>query len=84
MHIDQLDRAPEDWTVRAYEEHGMQKLRHFLINMPDKTTKQTLCIMPQTQEKPTSFRDIEDGNFWIINGQHSVEASKTMQGMDVP
>ena len=40
--------------------------------------------MPQTQEKPTSFRDIEGGNFWIINGQHSVEASKSMQGMDVP
>ena len=84
VHIDQLERAPEDWTVRAYEEHGMQKLRHFLINMPDRTTRQTLCIMPQTQEKPTSFHDIEDGNFWIINGQHSVEASKTMQGMDVP
>ena len=84
MHIDQLDRAPEDRTVRAYEEHGMQKLRHFLINMPDRTTRQILYIMPQTQEKPTSFRDIEDGNFWIINGQHSVEASKTMQGMDVP
>ena len=62
----------------------MQKLRHYLINMPDKSTRQILCIMPQTQEKPTSFRDIEDGNFWIINGQHSVEASKTMQGMDVP
>ena len=54
VHIDQLERAPEDWTVRAYEEHGMQKLRHFLINMPDRTTRQTLCIMPQTQEKPTS------------------------------
>ena len=84
MHIDQLDRTPEDWTVRPYEEHGMQKLRHFLINMPDRTTRQTLCIMSQTQEKPTSFRDIEDGNFWIINGQHSAEASKTMQSMDVP
>ena len=84
MHIDQLERAPEDWTVRAYEEHGMQKLRHYLINVPDRSTRQTLCIMPQTQERPTSFRDIEDGSFWIINGHHSVEASKTMQGMDVP
>ena len=84
VNIDQLERAPEDWTIRAYEEHGMQKLRHYLINMPDRSTRQTLCIMPQMQEKPTSFRDIEDGNFWIINGQHSVEASKTMQDMDVP
>ena len=23
VHIDQLERAPKDWTVRAYEEHGM-------------------------------------------------------------
>ena len=83
VHIDQLERAPEDWTVRAYEEHGMQKLRHYLINMLDRSTRQTLCIMPQTQERPTSFRNIEDENFWIINGQHSVEANKTMQGMDV-
>ena len=84
VNIDQLERAPEDWTVRAYEEHGMEKLQHYLINMRDRSTRQTLCIMPQTKEKPTSFRGIEDGNFWIINGQHSVEASKTMQDMDVP
>ena len=63
VYIDQLECALEDWTVRAYEEHGMQKLRHYLINMPDMSTRQTLCIMPQTQEKPTSSRDIEDGNF---------------------
>ena len=84
VNIDQLERAPEDWTVRAYEEHGMEKLKHYLINMPDRTARQTLCIMSQTKEKPTSFRDIEDGNFWIINGQHSVDASKTIQDMDVP
>ena len=84
VKIDQLERAPEDWTVRAYEEHGMEKLRHYLINMLDKSTRKTLSIMSQTKEKPTSFRDIEDMNSWIINGQLSVEASKTMQGMDVP
>ena len=84
VHIDQLERAPTDWTVRAYEEHGMEKLRHYLINMPDRSTKQTLCIMPQMKEKPTSFQEIEDGSFWIINGQHSVEASRSMQDMDVP
>ena len=39
VNIDHLERALEDWTVRAYEEHGMQKLRHYLINMPDRTTR---------------------------------------------
>ena len=46
VNIDHLERAPEDWTMRAYEEHGMEKLHHYLINMPDRSTKQTLCIMP--------------------------------------
>ena len=84
MHIDQLEHAPMDWTIQAYEEHDMEKLRHYLINMPNMTTRQTLCIMRQTKERPTSFGEIEDGNFWIINGQHNVEVSKTMQDMDVP
>ena len=62
----------------------MEKLCHYLINMPDKSTKQTLWIMPQIKERLTSFHKIEDGNFWIINGKHNIEASKTMQDMDIP
>ena len=62
----------------------MEKLRHYLINMPDRSTRQTLCIMPQTKERPASFQEIMDGSFWIINGQHSVEASRSMQDMDIP
>ena len=67
VHIDQLERAPADWTVRAYEEHGIEKLCHYLINMPDRSIRQTLCIMPQMKERPTFFCEIEDGNFWTIN-----------------
>ena len=84
VHIDQLKRASVDWTVWAYEKHGMEKLRHYLINMHDKSTRQTLCIMPKTKERLTSFCKIKDRNFWIINRQHNVEARKTMQDMDVP
>ena len=84
VHIDQLERALADSTARAYEEHGMEKLHHYLINMLDKSTRQTLCIMPHMKEKPTSFQEIEDGSFWIINRQHSVGASRSMQDMDVP
>ena len=47
--------------------------------MPDKSTRQTLCVMPVGfNEKPTEWKDIEKGRFYIINGQHSVEASKWM------
>ena len=47
--------------------------------MSDRSTRQTLCMMPVGfNEKPTEWKDIEKGKFFIINGQHSVEASKWM------
>ena len=82
--IDQLDFAPLDWMIRAYEKRGMEQMRHYFLNMPDRTAKQTICIMPQSAERPTSWDDIKEGRFWIINGQHSVAANQSIQGMDVP
>ena len=35
VRIDQLDFAPLDWTIRAYEERGMEQMRHYFLNMPD-------------------------------------------------
>ena len=47
--------------------------------MPNKSTRQTLCMMPVGfNEKSTEWKNIEKGKFFIINGQHSVEASKWM------
>ena len=74
VRIDQLDFAPLDWMIRAYEERGMEKMCHYFLNMPDQTAKQTMCVMPQFAERPTSWDDIKEGMFWIINGQHSVTA----------
>ena len=84
LHISQLHRAPTDWTIREYEEAGMQRTLHFLCQMPDPSVKQTLCVMPDTQEKPTDWEAIKDGKFFIINGQHSVAASKKMQATELP
>jgi hypothetical protein len=52
--------------------------RHYLINMPDKTAKQPLCVMSNTPTRPTSWEEVAEGRFWILNGQHSVEASKSI------
>ena len=41
---------------------------HYFLNMPDRTAKQTICVMPQSAERPTSWDDIKEGRFWIING----------------
>jgi hypothetical protein len=84
ISIDQMQRAPKDWTIREYEEQGMKETLHYLCHMPDPSVKQTLCVMPDTEEKPTDWEQIENGKFFIINGQHSVAASQKMQATDLP
>jgi hypothetical protein len=74
-----MERAPKDWTIREYEEKGMLNTKHYLVNMPDPLVKQTLCVMPDTNEKPQSWEEIVAGKFFIINRQHSIAASKDMQ-----
>lgn len=83
ISIDKLERAPDTHTIRAFEEFGVGKLMHYYIEMSDKHTRQTICIMPKgLTVKPKSWDEIKDGEFIIINGQHSVEASKRMQNDD--
>jgi hypothetical protein len=53
ISIDQMVRALKDWTIQEYEEHGMNETLHYLCHMPDPSTKQILCVMPNTKEKPT-------------------------------
>jgi hypothetical protein len=64
--------------IREYEEQRMLNTKHYLVNMPDPTVKQTLCIMPDTRKKPISWDDIANDKFFIINGQHNIAASKDM------
>lgn len=62
----------------------MHQTKHFLINMPDKTVKQSLRVMPMTDSKPSSWEEFRNCNFYIINGQHSVAASKQMIEEQIP
>jgi hypothetical protein len=55
-------RAPNDWTIREYKEHGMNETLHYLVHMPDPFVKQILCIMPYTEEKPTIAMTLRMGN----------------------
>jgi hypothetical protein len=68
ISIDQMVRAPKEWTIREYEEKGMNETLHYLCHMPDPSTKQTLYVMPDTEEKPTDWDSIANGTFFIING----------------
>ena len=62
----------------------MEDLKTYLMNMPDKTEKQTLCIMPKLVYQPKDPKDMAECEFYIINGQHSVAASKSMIAGNVP
>ena len=79
IDISQLIEPPVTFNIRSKENRIVKELVNWLLNMLDKSTRQTLCVMPVGfNEKPTEWKDIEMGKFYIINGQHSVEASKWM------
>ena len=63
VRIDQLDFAPLDWTIRAYKERRMEQMCHYFLNMPDRSAKQTICVMPQSAERPTTWDEIKEGRF---------------------
>ena len=79
VNINQLDRAPGDWTIRSFDQAGVEATKHYLAHMADISKKQTICVMPQCDKKPTTWDEIKNGRFWIINGQHSVAAAIEMQ-----
>ena len=48
---------------------------YFLVQMPDKRNKLTLCAIPKDVTSKLRTKDeIKDGQFYMINGQHNVEA----------
>ena len=74
LDVMRLVNAPDAWTIRAFEERGMEDLKTYLMNMPDKTQKKTLCVMPKLDYKSKDLEEMADCEFYIINGQHSVDA----------
>ena len=83
IHVDQLQSSPKTHNVCCLEERGVTAILNFFLEMPDPDQKMTLCAMPQNlSETPTKFEDIKAGKFWMINGQHSVAATKRMKTLD--
>jgi hypothetical protein len=91
VNIDQLIVAQEARhkqdavVVRACEMKMVQELKRVYTEMGDIKQRQTICLTPCTEEglllekKPESWDEIKDGMFLIINGQHSITASKQLQ-----
>ena len=72
IDISQLVEPPTTFNIRSKENRIVKELVNWLLNMLDKSTRQTLCVMPVGfNEKPTEWKDIKKGRFYIINSQQS-------------
>ena len=77
LSIDKMVDAPAEYNIRSREDKLVDAMVIYLLNLPERKARQTLCIMPRNRiEKPSSWEEIKDGDFYIINGQHSVAASR--------
>ena len=46
ISIDQLETPPAELNVRSMEDKLVERIMHYLVEMPDKDKKLTLCAMP--------------------------------------
>ena len=70
--------SPNKWVVRSREKGGVNWQINNLMNNV-KWDRQTVCVMPKDLTSRPTERDwpkIQNGEFWIIDGQHSLEASQ--------
>ena len=69
LSIDRMVDVPVDYNIRSREDKLVDAMVIYLLNLPDRKAQQTLCVMPMNRtEKPTSWEEIKDGDFYIING----------------
>jgi hypothetical protein len=84
INITQCHLAPPEKCVRAKEDAYVDWIIAQIVSEQFKDDRQTIVVMPQGQKKmptPEMWPTIEKGDFWLIDGQHSVEASKKIQRM---
>ena len=82
VNISQCHLAPPEMCVRAKEDAYVEWLLTKMLGDQFKFDKQTLVVMPQGHKKmptPDMWDKIAKGDFWLIDGQHSVEAAKKLQ-----
>lgn len=76
--------APSVMNVRAKEKDGVTWQMNNIMNNP-KGDRQTICVTPKDPKVPVTkenWEEIRKGEFYIIDGQHSVEASKLLLKTD--
>jgi len=73
-------------NIQSHEDWLASNVMYYYVHMLNKMTKQTLYVMPEglkAKPKLESWDENEKGKFYLINGQHSVSASKKMVEMNL-
>ena len=68
LDVMRLVYASDAWTIQAFEERGKKDFKTYLMNMLDRTQKQTLYVMPKLDYKLKDLKEMADYKFYIING----------------
>ena len=85
VSIDQCYLANDEYVIRKLEKDIVEDVKKELVQLGDIKQRQILCLTPVDsnlkllKKKPSSWEEISDGYFMIINGQHSITASKELQ-----
>ena len=85
INISQCHLAPPEKCVRAKEDKYVDWIIAQIVGEQFKDDRQTIVVMPQCLTKmptPDMWDNLKKGDFWLIDGQHSVEAAKKIQRMD--
>ena len=82
VNISQCHLAPPEKCVWAKEDAYVDWVITQMISDQFKHERQTIILMPQGHKKmptPDMWPTKEKGDFWLFDGQHSVEAAKQLQ-----
>jgi hypothetical protein len=85
VHISQCEIAKDKYIIRKIESEIVKSVKAELLQMGDINQRQKICLTPidehrrLLQTKPKDWNEIKNKKFMIINGQHSIAASKELQ-----
>jgi hypothetical protein len=85
MDIAQCMIAKDKYIIRKIEAKIVKSMKAELLQMGDINQRQKICLTSvDAQEnllrmKPKDWNEIKNNKFMIVNGQHSIAASKELQ-----
>ena len=85
VNIKTMTSAKAYQVTRPLDDAGVALMKNYLIQTPPAWPHHNLCLMPKFKKggkwtEGMIWDDIKDGQFIIINGQHSVAASRQIIG----